>query len=271
MPFDSNGIYSLPVGYLAVDGQTILSSQHNPPLEDIQSALSQTLLRSGAAPMSANLNLGGFKLTNIADGSAPQDAASFNQVSAATPPTGMRGEFYLPSAPNGWVVADGNTIGNASSGATRANADTSALFTVFWNSFNNTLLPIYDSSGAASVRGISAAADYAANKRLAVFDDRNLFARGTGFLTPPTGTYQDQSFASHSHGVTDLGHGHNLGNTMRGFGINSAPGAFGIIAQGGSVPGDLNSVVSTSNISIQLSGGNETRPMSRAVLVCIKL
>jgi microcystin-dependent protein len=52
----SNGVYSLPVGYLAVTGTTIQASQHNPPLEDIASALTARLSRDGTAPM-----LGGLK------------------------------------------------------------------------------------------------------------------------------------------------------------------------------------------------------------------
>jgi hypothetical protein len=47
----SNGVYSLPSGYLAVTGATILASQHNPPLEDIAAALTLRLSRDGTAPM----------------------------------------------------------------------------------------------------------------------------------------------------------------------------------------------------------------------------
>ena len=71
----------------------------------------------------------------------------------------------------GWLWQNGTTIGNATSGATqRANADTLALFTRYWNEFTNTVLPIQDSTGAASTRGVNAAADFAANKRLPLPD-----------------------------------------------------------------------------------------------------
>ena len=81
------------------------------------------------------------------------------------------------SAPAGWVKMNGGTIGNASSGATRANADTSALFAVLW-ALNATDSPILTSAGAGSTRGASAAADFAANKRLTVPDARGEFLRG---------------------------------------------------------------------------------------------
>lgn len=55
MPSDSNGVYSLPGGYLAVTGETILASQHNPPLEDLSASMSLRLMRSGAAPMTGPL------------------------------------------------------------------------------------------------------------------------------------------------------------------------------------------------------------------------
>lgn len=53
----ANGVYSLPVGYLAVTGTTIQASQHNPPLEDIAAALTGRLSRDGTAPMTGVLKV----------------------------------------------------------------------------------------------------------------------------------------------------------------------------------------------------------------------
>ncbi len=53
MPRDSNGNYSLPIGYLAVTGEPILASQHNPPLEDLAAAMTASLPRNGSAAYSA--------------------------------------------------------------------------------------------------------------------------------------------------------------------------------------------------------------------------
>lgn len=50
MPSDANGVYTLPDGYLAVTGDTILASQHNPPLEDLAESMSQRVMASGAKP-----------------------------------------------------------------------------------------------------------------------------------------------------------------------------------------------------------------------------
>lgn len=83
MPRDSGGNYSLPSGYLAVTGETIQSSQHNPPLEDIGQALTASLPRSGVAAMLANLPMGGFKITNLGVGTAATDAARVSQLGKA--------------------------------------------------------------------------------------------------------------------------------------------------------------------------------------------
>jgi hypothetical protein len=66
---------------------------------------------------------------------------------------------------SGFVRANGRTIGSATSGATeRANSDTSALFQYLWGADANLVV-----SGG---RGASAAADYAANKTMALPDWR---------------------------------------------------------------------------------------------------
>lgn len=85
------------------------------------------------------------------------------------------------SAPTGWITASGaTTIGNVGSGATRANVDTLALFTLWWTNFNDALCPILTSAGGASTRGASAAADWAALKRLTVFDASDRVMRVPG-------------------------------------------------------------------------------------------
>ena len=83
MPRDSNGVYSLPTGYLAVSGEDILPEQHNAPLQDIATALTGSLPRNGSAAMTANLPMGGFKVTNAANGTAASDLATKGQLDAA--------------------------------------------------------------------------------------------------------------------------------------------------------------------------------------------
>jgi microcystin-dependent protein len=82
------------------------------------------------------------------------------------------------TVPTGWVALDDRTIGDASSNASnRANADTEDLFTVIWNELTNSVAPVYTSAGVATTRGASAAADFAAHKRIAL---PRVLGRGLG-------------------------------------------------------------------------------------------
>ncbi|MGY4380448.1 microcystin-dependent protein [Bradyrhizobium sp. i1.3.6] len=79
--------------------------------------------------------------------------------------TGDLKASYGMSVLSGWVRANGRTIGSSTSGATeRANADVQALFQYLWNADANLVV-----SGG---RGVSAAADWAANKTIALPDWR---------------------------------------------------------------------------------------------------
>lgn len=283
LPFDSNGNASLVPGYLAVTGQTILASQHNPPLEDIANMLSQVVLRSGVAPLSGNLSAAGFRITNAADGSSDQDYVTMAQLNAViasvatgSVPTGAVFGFRMTTAPTGWIKENGGTIGSAASGATtRANADTVNLFTLLWNQFNQATLPIQDSAGAVTTRGASAAADFAAAKRMPLFDSRTRFLRGAddglGFdAAIVVGLAQDDLIKNHLHPITDPGHDHAQqgsgspgAQTTAKYETNLTAGA----------PQATDTATATTGITIQnnTGGGSETRPRASAVLNCIKL
>lgn len=108
-----------------------------------------------------------------ANTSLPTDTTKWGLVIYAQPFTtgDMLPWAFSTIKTGGWLWMNGTTIGSASSGATqRANADTLALYTLLWTDYSNAVLPIQDSTGAASTRGVSAAADFAANKRLPMPD-----------------------------------------------------------------------------------------------------
>lgn len=282
MPFDSNGNFSLVPGYLAVSGQTILATQHNPPLEDIAAALSQVILRSGVTPFNGNQSMSGFKITNAANGSADQDyvtMAQLNEVIAAianSAPTGAVKGFRRTTAPPGWIKENGGTIGSVASGATtRANADTEDLFTLLWEQFNNTILPIQNSAGVATTRGATAAADFAANKRMPLFDSRSRFHRGAddglGFNTALTvGVAQTDSLKSHTHtGTTnnDGAHTHTVPKGSSGGGDGAQNGPIGSGSLVTTNTGTHQHAFTTNATGDVL----ETRPRSSVLLFCIKL
>lgn len=95
-----------------------------------------------------------------------------NLVTAGGFSTGDTKLTYKTTADAGWVMAADGSLGDGSSGATvRANADTSALFTLIWNTFSDTLAPV--STG----RGVSAAADFASHKTITM---PRVLGRGLG-------------------------------------------------------------------------------------------
>lgn len=89
--------------------------------------------------------------------------------------------FGLESqVPNGMLLCNGDTVGNASSNATaRANADMEQLFLHLWEVGNaDGTLVINDSGGSPTTYGASAAADFAANKAIELPDFRGRTAAG---------------------------------------------------------------------------------------------
>jgi microcystin-dependent protein len=102
------------------------------------------------------------------------------------------------AAPSGWLLFNGDTMGSASSGATRASADHEELFKVLWDSFTNADAPV---SGG---RGASAAADWSANKTLTLPDMRGRSIIGTG-----TGS----GLSARTHGAKVGAETHTLGES----------------------------------------------------------
>lgn len=98
--------------------------------------------------------------------------------------TGMMMPYEDVTLPDStWTWANGNTVGNASSNATAvAGATAQALFTQIWTAFPNAVRPMVDSSGSPVSRGVSAAADWAANRALPVRDMRDVVLAGTATM-----------------------------------------------------------------------------------------
>ena len=120
----------------------------------------------------------------------------------------------------GWVMMNDGTIGDALSGATRANADCMALFTLIWMNIPNTYVPIYTSTGTLTTRGALALTDWANHKRLALPKalGRSLAISGLGAglttrqlgeaIGEETHTMTQAEMVAHSHGYADPGHNH---------------------------------------------------------------
>lgn len=88
MPTDGSGTYSLAGGYLAVSGQTIQVSQHNPIFQDVAQGLTDRLMADGRKPMTGLLTLSGDPV-NPLQASTKQyvDASSTNAGAVSIKPS----------------------------------------------------------------------------------------------------------------------------------------------------------------------------------------
>jgi hypothetical protein len=80
MPRNGSGTYSLPAGNPVVTGTTISSTVQNNTTSDIATALTNSLAKDGQTTPTANLPMGGFKLTGLAAGSVAGDSVRYEQV-----------------------------------------------------------------------------------------------------------------------------------------------------------------------------------------------
>ena len=179
------------------------------------------------------------------------NGVSFQNVNtgASSPPspTGVVFDYAGTTAPTGYVFLDGKTIGSgASAGSERANDDTLALFTLLWNSMSNSVCPV---SGG---RGVSASADFLANKTITLPDARGRAIIGKddmggsaasrmttagsgvdGVTLGASGGLQTHTLTTaqlashthiqnaHTHSVNDPGHSHTI-NTVQPGGVSGS-------------------------------------------------
>jgi len=159
---------------------------------------------------------------------------------------------YRSAVPAGWLLLNGQTIGSAASAATALAGDAAeALYLFLWDAFDNSICPV------AGGRGLSAQADWDADKTIQLMDDRGEFHRvwdnGRGVDAGRVlGSTQSDEIKAHTHDI-------NL----------DSPGLQRLLSgQNNFVEdwdGDLPSAETSS------TGGSETRPRNRAVSVFIKL
>jgi hypothetical protein len=96
------------------------------------------------------------------------------------------------TVPNGFIPANGGSIGRV--GATYNGVDYQALYNILWSQSSTTNIVYTLSAGP----GVSAAADWAANKTIVV-DYRDLFIRAVGTTSAVAGLYQADQMQGHKH------------------------------------------------------------------------
>ncbi len=84
MSRNGSGTYSPPVGQPVVTGTVISSSVFNALVSDVGNELTNSLPRDGQAPPTANIPMGNYKFTGMANGSAATDSATVGQIQGNT-------------------------------------------------------------------------------------------------------------------------------------------------------------------------------------------
>lgn len=107
MPRNGTGTYSLPAGQPVVTGTIIDSAVFNTFTNDVAATLTASIAKDGQTTPSANLPMGGFKHTGIADGTARTQYASIAQAqdSTATLIVGVAGVDTITGSPSVAVPA----------------------------------------------------------------------------------------------------------------------------------------------------------------------
>jgi len=83
MPRNGSGAYSPPAGQPVVGGTTVSSSVFNALVTDLGAEMTKSVCTDGQTPMTANLQMGGFKLTNLGAASNAGDAVQLSQMTDA--------------------------------------------------------------------------------------------------------------------------------------------------------------------------------------------
>lgn len=265
MPDDSAGNNSLTPGYLAVTGQTVLASQHNPPLEDISASLTRRYMRDGRAPMLGNIPMNGYRATGAGDAQDAQDYVTLAQVEAliaaiSTIPTGLIVPYTISSsaAPAGYLFANGQTVSRST-------------YAVLWAAVSG-------GNNLAATEGAKTAGQYGPGDGSTTFSLPNLYADNGYFIRPISsgrtiGTVQADELKGHGHGATFQGdfvapHVHEVGASFVGSGTGADGGYvfsgsnLQTTAAGGHTP--------SGTVTVAATVGVETRPKNIAFPVIIK-
>jgi hypothetical protein len=80
MPRNGSGTYTLPAGNPVVTGTTISSTTQNTTMSDVATALTNSIAKDGQTTPTANLPMGGFKLTGMGVGNASGDSLTLGQA-----------------------------------------------------------------------------------------------------------------------------------------------------------------------------------------------
>lgn len=267
MPRDSNGINSLPPGTIVSIGDTVLPSQHNPFAEDVSAGITNSLSRDGQGGMRSNLNHGGFRGVNMADGVSPTDAATVGQIQSGSYPVGGGMDWFGEAPPPLFMWRDGREL---------SRTDYAELFAVIGTRYGagngSTTFNIPDSRGRADI-GRDDMGGIAANRVTTAGSGIDGKALGASGGAQGVALSQGQMPAHNHSGSTNSAGNHShaalIGNGFEGASAYMDTGGqvsfgfqFGYIEGNG----DHTHTITTNN-----TGNGESHNNMQPVLVCNKI
>lgn len=254
MPRDSNGNASLVPGYLAVTGQKVLASQHNPPLEDLASMMTGTLPRNGSAGMLADMTMGGFRITGLGNGVSDDDAVNRGQLNSFVP-TGVILPYGGQFQPDGWFFCLGQELNRTTY---------AALFAVIGVTFG-----AGDGSltfNVPDMRGrVIAGRDENAGGRLAAFYGAVAMLIG-GALGVASHVLTLSQSPSHDHGGTVTAAGSHA-HTVLALQATAGPTIAGTAGAGVNAATISTSTAPDHSHAIAAQGGDQAHPNAQPTLI----
>lgn len=255
MPRAPDGRYTLPFGSIVEAGELVVPSQHNPPLNDLAQAMTDSLSRDGRGEMRANLGMGGNRLVNCSPGVNPNDAATIAQIQAITGvPIGGMMDWPTAQAPTGWLICAGQDL---------SRLDYAALFAligVTYGSANSSTFRLPDLRGRVSV-GLDVNSGGFAS-RMTLVDSKVIGAAGGVQSVALT----EAQIAAHDHpGTIDPAgeHFHLVSNTGNSSGSLSASNTMNRrLDTGGSFSYDLSGSSAAASVGKSSTAANHTHPLS---------
>lgn len=256
MPRNSSGDYSLPSGTLVSTGDTLLVSQHNPPMQDLEQALSSSLDRDGRGGMRSDLSMNSNRITDLEDGVNPSDAATVGQITdvGGGVPIGAVIDYWGTAPPSGWFFAAGQAISRATYAELFTAIGTNAGAGDGSTTFN---LPDYRGRVPAGRENMVSPA----TTRLNTMSSSTLGASGGA----QTHTLTEAQLAAHDHPVTDPGHTHSESKAQ----LTATASSGFTVDLTRPVSGTTGSA--TTGVTVGNAGGGEAHNNIQPTLICNKI
>ena len=226
MPRNGTGTYNLPAGQPVTSGTVISSTTHNTLMADVANALTGSIAADGQTPATANIPMGGYKLTNVSSATARTEYPTSGQVqdgallsltsvggtanaitataavSMSAYATGQRFAFIVGTTNTGAATLNLNSIGaktikkNATQDVSAGDLLAGTVADVYYDGTNFQLLssrsfvePTFSAYRSGSTQTVAYGTSTIAQMQSEEFDSDSGYDTGTYRFTAPVAGY----------------------------------------------------------------------------------